>query len=360
MIRRKETRQIDVGGVAIGGGAPIAIQSMTTVPTEDIAAVSGQINDLAQAGCEVVRVAVPTIEAARAVADIKKEINVPLVVDVHFSYKIAIEAANSGADKVRINPGNLFREDEVRAVIRACSEKGVPIRVGANSGSILTRKDRDRLRSEGRPIECTPELMVEKTVQYLRIFEEEKFSNVVVSLKASSVVQTVETYRAFSAKSDCPLHLGITAAGPALPGTVKSAAGLGALLLDGIGDTIRVSLTGDPVQEVSVAREILEALDIRHFGPTIISCPTCARCSIDLAAEVEALQSRLGDITAPIKIALMGCEVNGPGEAREADIGIAAGKESGALFVKGEVVRSVKRENFVDELLQEIKRNYQS
>ena len=356
MITRKQTRQVDVGGVAVGGGAPIAIQSMTTVSTEDIAAVVGQINDLAQAGCEIVRVALPTVEAARAVSDIKKEITVPLVVDVHFSYKIAIEAANSGADKVRINPGNLFREEEVRAVIRACRDNGVPIRVGANSGSILTRRDRDQLRSEGKPVECTPGLMVEKTVQYLRIFEEERFPDVVVSLKTSSVVQTVEAYRAFSAKANYPLHLGITAAGPALPATVKSAAGLGALLLDGIGDTVRVSLTGDPVEEIAVAREILGALDIRHFGPTIISCPTCARCSIDLSAEVKALQNRLGDITAPIKIALMGCEVNGPGEAREADIGIAAGKESGALFVKGEVVRSVKRENFVNALLQEIAR----
>jgi len=354
MNRRKQTKRIYVGDVAVGGGAPVSIQSMTNVPTTDIDAVVRQINELARAGCEIVRVAAPTVEAAAVIGDIKQAIGIPLVVDVHFDYRIAIQAAKSGADKVRINPGNIHRQQEVRAVIRACREAGIPIRVGANSGSILTRRDRDRLRSEGKPIHCSPRTMVDKTLHYLDIFEAEKFTDVVVSLKASSVIYTVESYRIFASRSDYPLHLGITAAGPLLPGTVKSAIGIGALLLDGIGDTVRVSLTGDPLQEIKAAREILKALQLRRFGPTIISCPTCARCSIDLTGEVERLESRLSHISAPISIALMGCEVNGPGEAREADLGIAAGKESGALFVKGEVIRTVKRERFIEELLTEI------
>ena len=356
MIERKKTKQVRVGDVLVGSGAPISIQSMTNVPTEDVAAVVDQISRLQEAGCEIVRVAAPTMEAAQALARIKKQISLPLVADVHFDYRIAVECVKSGVDKIRINPGNIYQEDEIRQVIRSCRDAGIPVRVGANSGSILTRSDRDHLRAAGKPVEVSPEIMVKKTLSYLKIFQDEHFDEVVVSLKASSVTETVEAYRPFADKADYPLHVGITAAGPLLPGTVKSAIGIGALLLEGIGDTVRVSLTGDPVEEVKVAREILQALGIRKFGPEIISCPTCARCSIDLSAEVNRLQQRLSHLRAPIKVALMGCEVNGPGEAREADVGIAAGKETGALFVKGEVVRKVKRKDFVDELIREIER----
>ena len=356
MITRHKTRQVRVGKVLVGGESPISIQSMTNVPTEDISAVARQINQLHDAGCEIARVAVPMIEAARAIADIKKEISLPLVADVHFDHKIALEAVKSGTDKIRINPGNLHKENEVRKVIDSCRDAGIPIRVGANSGSILSRSDRDRLRADGQPIEAGPEIMVEKTLNYLKIFQDERFDDVVVSLKASSVANAVEAYRLFARETDYPLHLGITAAGPLLPGTVKSAIGIGSLLLEGVGDTIRVSLTGDPVEEVKVAREILQALEIRVFGPSIISCPTCARCSINLTVEVDKLEKRLSHISSPIKVALMGCEVNGPGEARDADIGIASGKNGGTLFIKGEVVRKVKHENFVEELMREMEK----
>ncbi len=353
MVKRKKTRKVKIGDVEIGGGSPIAIQSMTKVKTEDVDAVCRQVARLEGAGCEIIRIAVPNRNAARAIKKIKKRINIPLVADIHFNYRLALEAIDSGADKVRLNPGNIYDEAKVKKVIRAAKSAKIPIRIGANSGSILRKVDRVQLE-KGKKTKGIGQIMVERVMDYLRFFKEEGFADIVVSLKAPDVLETIEAYELMSKRSDYPLHLGITAAGTSFSGTIKSALGIGSLLLKGIGDTIRVSLTGDPIQEVRVAKEILQSLGIRLFGPIVVSCPTCSRMQADIVPIVEKLERRLKGVDKAIKIAIMACEVNGPGEARDADIGIAAGKGGGLLFKKGEPLRKVKEENFVAELLKEI------
>lgn len=346
-IERKNTRQIRVGNVPVGGSAPIAVQSMTNTFTQDVDATVAQIRRLTDAGCEIIRVAVPDAEAAAAISAIKQQINVPLIADIHFDYKLALAAIGSGADAVRINPGNIGSESRVRTVVAAARDHGISIRIGVNSGSL----EKDLLTKHGGP---TAEALVESALRHIDRIGGYGFDQVKVSIKSSNVLQTIEAYRQFSRKSDVPLHVGVTEAGGLYTGIVKSALGIGSLLLDGIGDTIRVSLTRDPVEEVRVGYEILKALGIRRRGPEIISCPTCGRCNIDLFSIAEEVEKALLTRTTPVKVAIMGCVVNGPGEAREADVGIAGGKGIGILFKKGEVVKNFPQECLVDELLKAV------
>jgi len=330
------TKQIRVGKIKIGGKAPVVIQSMAKTDTRDVSATVRQIKELEKAGCEIVRVAIKDFQAARAIKKIRKRINIPLVADIHFDYRLAIEAIENGADKIRLNPGNIHKEEQIRAVARAAKKRKIPIRVGINSGSLKNA-------SAGN--------MVKAAIDYIKILEKARFYDIIVSLKASDVLTTIEAYRKFAKSSRYPLHLGITAAGPVSTGLVKSSIGIGALLLQGIGDTIRVSLTAHPCEEVVAAKNILQALNLRNFGPEIISCPTCGRCQVDLQGIVARLSSRLEALgSRDVKIAVMGCEVNGPGEAKEADIGIAFGKSAGVLFKKGKIVKKVKV-NEVDKVL---------
>jgi len=338
-----------MGGVKIGGSAPISVQSMTNTPTADVAATVNQIRRLTRAGCEIVRVAVPDLEAAGAISAIKKKISIPLVADIHFDYRLALAAARAGADGLRINPGNIGSRQKVQAVVASARERGLPIRIGVNAGSL----EKDLLARYGGP---TPEAMVASALGHTRILEDLDFHAIKVSLKASDVARTVEAYRRMAAVSDYPLHLGVTEAGGLYPGITKSALGIGMLLAEGLGDTLRVSLTRDPVEEVRVGFEILRALDIRQRGPEIISCPTCGRCGVDLFSVAEAVEKELLTCTLPIKIAIMGCVVNGPGEAREADLGIAGGKGLGLLFRKGKVIRKVPEDRLVAELLAEVQK----
>jgi (E)-4-hydroxy-3-methylbut-2-enyl-diphosphate synthase len=352
MIKRRKTRKVFVGRVPVGGNAPISIQSMTNMPFSDVKGTIKQIHELEEAGCEIIRVAIPNMEAIKTLKEIKRNIHIALVVDIHFDHRLALAAMDAGVDKVRINPGNMRDPEKVREVVRKAKSLGIPIRVGANSGSILPRNKTSR----NHPRHATAEFMVKAVLRYLRIFEKENFRNIVVSLKSSSVCETIKAYEIFSKKSDYPLHLGITAAGTDFSGTIKSCVGIGSLLWKGIGDTIRVSLTGDPVEEVRVAKEILQSLGLRSFHPEIISCPTCSRCRIDLIPLVHNLEKSLNGIKKPVKVALMGCEVNGPGEAADADFGIAAGKDSGMLFRKGQPVKRVKLAYFVKTLIEETKK----
>jgi (E)-4-hydroxy-3-methylbut-2-enyl-diphosphate synthase len=347
MISRRRSRKVIVGDVPIGGDAPISVQSMTNTDTRDVRATVEQIHRLERAGCEIVRVAVPDMEAAQALGEIKRAISIPLVADIHFDYKLALKAIEAGVDKLRINPGNIGDESRVKMVVEAAKGKGVPIRIGVNSGSL----ERDILRKYGHP---TPEAMVESALRHVRILEDMGFHDIVISLKASDVLTTVRAYRLIAERCDYPLHLGVTEAGTFFSGTVKSAMGIGALLLDGIGDTIRVSLTADPVEEVRVGYEILKSLGLRERGPNFISCPTCGRCEIDLISIAEEVQRRLSYLTVPITIAIMGCVVNGPGEAKEADVGLAGGKGKGVIFKKGRPIKTVPEERLVDELIREI------
>jgi len=345
-IKRRKTRQIKVGSVRIGGGAPVSIQSMTNCDTSDVKSAVAQIRKLEAAGCEIVRVAVKDPEDAAAIANIKKKISVPLVSDIHFDYRLALAAIDSGADKIRINPGNIWKHREISRVAKAAKEARIPIRVGVNSGSAPS---------------STPDALVKAALSCVKVLEDHHFRDIILSLKASGVMPTIEAYRKIASACDYPLHLGVTAAGPYDSGIVKSSIGIGGLLADGIGDTIRVSLTDDPAEEVEVARRILSALNIRRFGPDIISCPTCGRCRVDLVRIVADLESKLNSrrlktCIAPITVAVMGCEVNGPGEAREADIGIAAGKGSGVLFINGKIVKRVKEKDFTSALVKEIKK----
>jgi (E)-4-hydroxy-3-methylbut-2-enyl-diphosphate synthase len=351
VIERRTTRQVHVGGVAIGGGAPIAVQSMTTTPTSDAKATLAQIERLAIAGCEIVRVAVPDDAAAAALGEIVRHSPVPVVADIHFKAALALRAIEAGVHKVRLNPGNIRTPDDVRAVVRAAGSAGIPIRVGANSGSIL----RGTERQAGTKRASLPELMVERVMDYVGLIEAEGFRDLVISLKASGVVETIAAYRLIAGRCDCPLHVGVTAAGTPRTGTIRSAVGIGALLAEGIGDTIRVSLTGDSVEEVRAARAILEALELRRFGPVVVACPTCARTKVDLVSIAQQVEDRLAGLDLPITVAVMGCEVNGPGEAADADVGIAAaGDGKGMLFRRGKPVRRVREAAFVDELLAEI------
>ncbi len=346
-IERHKSRRIKLGKVPIGGGAPISVQSMTNTPTQDVAATVAQIHRLEAAGCEIVRVAVPDDQAARAIGEIKPQIGIPLIADVHFDHRLAITAALGGADGLRINPGNIGGPDKVREVVAAAAAKGLPIRIGVNAGSL----EKDLLKTFNG---ATAQAMVASALRHVALLEEHRFRRMKISIKASDVARTVEAYRLLAARTDYPLHLGVTEAGSLYAGTVKSALGIGMLLAEGIGDTLRVSLTRDPVEEVRVGYEILKALGIRRHGPDIISCPTCGRCGYDLFGVVEQVEKALLTRPLPVKIAIMGCVVNGPGEAREADVGVAGGPGRGIIFRKGKVVRKVPAEKLVEALLQEV------
>ena len=337
------TRQIFVGGVPMGGGAPVTIQSMTNTRTDDVAATVAQIRRLAAAGCQIVRVAVPDLAAAKAVGAIKEQIDIPLVVDIHFDYKLALECVAAGCDKVRINPGNIGGEDRVRQVADACRQKGIPIRIGVNGGSL----EKPILAKYGG---VTPEALVESAFGHIRLLEKFGFTHICVSLKSSSVPVTMAAYRLMSEKSDYPLHLGVTETGTPRMGILKSAVGIGGLLALGIGDTMRVSLSADPVEEVYAARDILKAAGVRKDGPELVACPTCGRTRIDLIGLANEVEERLKSVDKPITVAVMGCAVNGPGEASAADVGIAGGVGEGLLFRKGEIVKKVPQESLVDEL----------
>ena len=337
------TRQIFVGGVPMGGGAPVTIQSMTNTRTDDVAATVAQIRRLAAAGCQIVRVAVPDLAAAKAVGAIKEQIDIPLVVDIHFDYKLALECVAAGCDKVRINPGNIGGEDRVRQVADACRRKGIPIRIGVNGGSL----EKPILAKYGG---VTPEALVESAFGHIRLLEKFDFTDICVSLKSSSVPVTMAAYRLMSEKSDYPLHLGVTETGTPRMGILKSAVGIGGLLALGIGDTMRVSLSADPVEEVYAARDILKAAGVRKDGPELVACPTCGRTRIDLIGLANEVEERLKSVDKPITVAVMGCVVNGPGEASAADVGIAGGVGEGLLFRKGEIVKKVPQEALVDEL----------
>lgn len=337
------TKQIHVGNVAIGGGAPISIQSMTNTRTDDVAATVDQIRKLAAAGCEIIRVAVPDMAAARAVAKIKENSPLPVVVDIHFDYKLALEAIAAGADKVRINPGNIGGEDRVKAVADACRQRGIPIRIGVNGGSL----EKPLLAKYGR---VCPEAMVESAFGHIKLLNKFDFDDICVSLKSSSVPITMKAYQLMRQESDYPLHIGVTEAGTVRMGTLKSAVGIGGLLALGVGDTMRVSLSADPIEEIYAARDILKAAGIRHDGAELVSCPTCGRTRIDLISLAGEVEERLKSVTKPITVAVMGCVVNGPGEASAADCGIAGGLGEGLLFKKGEIIKKVPQEQLVDEL----------
>jgi (E)-4-hydroxy-3-methylbut-2-enyl-diphosphate synthase len=345
MIKRKKTKRIWVGNVAIGGGAPISVQSMTKTDTRDVSATVKQIKRLEDVGCEIIRVAVPDMEAALALPRIKKKIKIPLVADIHFDYRLALKAIEAGVDKLRINPGNIGAEWKVKEIVKSAKMRKIPIRVGVNAGSL----PRDLLAKYKKP---SPPALVEAALRQVRILEDLNFGDIVISLKAFDVPMTVEAYQLISKKTNYPLHLGITEAGLPLLGSVRSVLGIGLLLSEGIGDTIRVSLTGDPVEEVKVGYEILKSLNLREHGPTIISCPTCGRCEIDLISLTKKVEKKLKNVHAPLKIAVMGCVVNGPGEARDADVGIAGGKGYGLLFRKGKEIGKVKEKDLVKELME--------
>lgn len=344
---RRRTRQIHIGSVLIGGGAPISVQSMTNTKTEDTAATLAQIRALHEAGADIVRVAVPNMQAAQAIGTLVKSSPVPLVADIHFDYRLALEAIAQGIDALRLNPGNIGNRDHVRLVVSKAKEKGIPIRIGVNAGSL----DVNMRKQYGG---ITAEALVASAMEHVRILEALDFHDIKISLKAHDVPLTLAAYRLMSEHCDYPLHVGITEAGTQHSGLIKSAVGIGALLAEGIGDTIRVSLTGDPVVEVRAGREILKALGLRDYGPTLVSCPTCGRTEIDLPAIAARVEKRLQGIAQPITVAVMGCVVNGPGEARGADVGIAGGKGVGMVFRKGEIVRKVPEEDLVEELFQEI------
>lgn len=348
MYKRNETRQIDVNGVKIGGQNKVVIQSMTNTKTKDIEATVKQTLELEKAGCEIIRVACLDIEDAKAIKDIKEKIHIPIVADIHFDYKIALEAIKSGVDKIRINPGNIGSEDKTKAVVDACKANKIPIRIGVNSGSI----EKEILKKyDGKP---TAEGMVESALRHIKILENLGFYDTCISLKASNLDLCIEAYEKASEKFDYPLHIGITEAGTAFSGTIKSSIGLGTLLREGIGDTLRVSLSDNPVEEIKVAKEILKNCGLYKKSPTLIACPTCGRTQIDLIPMAKEVEEFLQGIEADITVAVMGCAVNGPGEARCADIGIAGGVQEGLLFKKGEIIRKIKQEDIVEELKKEI------
>lgn len=337
------TKQIHVGSVAVGGGAPVSIQSMTNTRTDDVSATLAQIRALTTAGCQIVRVAVPDLAAARAVGEIKEHSPLPVVVDIHFDYKLALEAIAAGADKVRINPGNIGSPDRVKAVADACRQRGIPIRIGVNGGSL----EKEILAKYGR---VCPEAMVESAFGHIRLLNRYDFDDICVSLKSSSVPITMKAYQLMAQQSDYPLHIGVTEAGTVRMGTLKSAVGIGGLLALGIGDTMRVSLSADPVQEIVAARDILKAAGIRRDGAELVSCPTCGRTRIDLISLAGQVEERLKAVDKPITVAVMGCVVNGPGEASAADCGIAGGVDEGLLFKKGQIIKKVPQDRLVDEL----------
>jgi len=346
-MNRRISRQINLGRISIGGEAPVAVQSMTNTQTKDTASTVRQIKQLAYAGCEIVRVAVPDLESAKALNEIKAQVSLPIIADIHFDHRLALAAIENGVDGLRLNPGNIGGRRKVKEVVSAAQSRAVPIRIGVNAGSL----SRSILKTYGHP---TPEAMVESAMGHIKMLEDFDFNLIKVSLKSSNVLHMVSAYRLLADKLDYPFHLGVTEAGSRMAGTVKNALGIGILLSEGIGDTIRVSLTCDPVEEVRVAYEILRSLDLRRKGVEIISCPTCGRCRIDLFSLVEEVEDVLSSITSPITVAIMGCTVNGPGEAREADVGIAGGPGYGTLFKRGKAVRKVPEADLAKALIEEV------
>ena len=346
-MERRLTRQLEVGKVKVGGTATIAVQSMTNTKTSDPVATLEQINRLAEAGCDIVRCAVPDMAAAEGLKTIVAESPIPVIADIHFDYKLALAAIEAGVDGLRLNPGNIGGNDRVAAVVEAAKKRNIPIRIGVNAGSL----PKDLLEKYGHP---TPEALVEAAWRHIRILEDMDYKNIKISLKAHDVPLTLAAYRLMASQCDYPLHVGITEAGTVNSGIIKSAVGIGTLLAEGIGDTIRVSLTGDPVREVKVGFEILKSLGLREYGPTLISCPTCGRTQINLEKLALEVEKRLAEISEPITVAVMGCVVNGPGEAREADVGIAGGINEGLIFRKGEVLKKVAEADIIDELFAEI------
>ena len=343
------SRQMNIGGMTIGGGAAVAIQSMCSTRTEDVAATVAQILRLEQAGCEIVRVAVPTPEAARAIGQIKKAIHIPLVADIHFDYRLALQCAAEGVDKIRINPGNIGSQERVQAVAEACRRHHIPIRIGVNGGSL----EKPLLEQYGG---VTAQALVDSAMGHVRLLNDCGFDDICLSVKCSHVPTNMQAYTLLSRQTDYPLHLGVTEAGTPEMGVLKSAIGIGGLLCQGIGDTIRVSLTADPVEEVVAAKRILQAIDMRRNGPNLISCPTCGRTKYDMSPIAHEVEQRLRSCTKPITVAVMGCAVNGPGEARNADVGIAGGDGEGLLFRKGEILYKVPQEQLVDALMREIEK----
>ncbi|MFZ5646316.1 MAG: flavodoxin-dependent (E)-4-hydroxy-3-methylbut-2-enyl-diphosphate synthase [Bacillota bacterium] len=346
-MHRERTRPVMIGNVRVGGGSPVSVQSMTNTDTRDVSATVAQIKSLAGAGCEIVRVAAPDREAAGALKEIKRQIEIPIIADIHFDYKLALMAVESGVDGLRINPGNIGGREKVRAVVDACRERSVPIRIGVNAGSL----EKDLLEMHGGP---GAGAMVESALRHIYILEDLNYREIKVSLKASDVPMMIEAYRMLAEKVNYPLHVGVTESGTLRSGTIKSAVGIGSVLSMGIGDTIRVSLTGDPVHEVRVGFEILKALGLRRRGVELISCPTCGRTGVDIISMANRVEDLLADIDKPLKVAVMGCAVNGPGEARHADVGIAGGRGEGLVFRKGRILRKVPEDRLVDELMKEI------
>ena len=344
---RRKSRVIKIGNQLIGGNRPVTVQSMTTTDTRNIPATVAQIRSLEAVGCEIIRVAVVDLEAARAIAKIKKAINIPLVADIHFDYKLALESVDAGADALRINPGNIGQIYKVKQVVKSCKDRDIPIRIGVNSGSL----DKKLLQKYGH---ICAEAMVESALEHVKILEDLDFDQIKISLKSSSVTLSIDSYRMIAEKVDYPLHVGITEAGTKDRALIKSALGMGLLLYDGIGDTIRVSLTADPIEEVWAAYEILRSLGLRKKGVELISCPTCGRCEIDLISLAEEVDRHVRKIDKPVKVAVMGCVVNGPGEAREADFGIAGGPGIGLLFKNGRIIKKVQENELVNELMKEI------
>lgn len=355
-IQRRKTKTINLGNVKIGSGHPISVQSMTKTDTLDVKATVAQIKRLQKAGCEIIRIAVKDRTSCNAISEIRRKIDIPLEADIHFDYNLALKAMEHGADGIRLNPGNIYKPQQVKEVVRFANKKHIPIRVGVNSGSVRIPK------GITVPKEKFPDLMVKAALGYIRIMEAEGFYDIMISLKASDVLGTIEAYRRMATRCNYPFHLGVTAAGPSVKGTVKSSLGIGILLMEGIGDTIRVSLTGEPVDEVYVAKEILQSLGVRSFGPEIISCPTCGRTQVNLIKITNEIEDRLNKIKdkagslSRLRVAIMGCVVNGPGEAREADLGIAAGKGTGLLFAKGKPIKKIKESDFVNAIISEINR----
>ena len=343
------TRQILVGNVPVGGGAPVSIQSMCNTKTDDVAATVDQIHALEAAGCEIVRVAVPDMAAAKAIGAIKSRIHIPLVADIHFDYRLALECAGQGVDKIRINPGNIGAKERVKAVVEACRAGHIPIRIGVNGGSL----EKELRKKYGG---VTAEALVESAIGHVALLEEFDFHDICISVKCSSVPVNIAAYRLLSERCDYPLHLGVTEAGTPAMGRLKSAMGIGGLLCLGIGDTIRVTLTADPVEEIAAAKQILQAAGLRQEGPNLIACPTCGRTNIDLIPIAQEVERRLAGCTKPITVAVMGCAVNGPGEASSADVGIAGGNGEGLVFAHGKVLRKVPQERLVEELMLEIEK----
>ena len=342
-------RQVNVGGVLIGGDAPVSIQSMTNTDTRNVEETVLQILKLEAAGCEIIRCAVPDMEAAEAIAKIKKQIHIPIVADIHFDYRLALECMKNGVDKIRINPGNIGSRNRVRAVVDMAKDKGIPIRIGVNGGSM----EKDLLEKYKKP---TAEALVESALRHIEILDNENFSDIVVSIKVSDVPTTIAAYKKFNEVSDIPMHVGVTEAGTLRGGIIKSSVGIGTLLAEGIGNTIRVSLTADPVEEIYAAKDILKVLGMRNGGVRFVSCPTCGRTQINLIEIANEVETRLKNVDKDILVAVMGCAVNGPGEAREADIGIAGGKGEGLIFRHGEIIKKVSEDRIIDELMAEIEK----